>query len=848
MKSIIICLCLLSCAQIPLLAQCDDGQLTRESWGRISNNHRANIAFTYGMISYQLLEDNFYFDSPEDSLFYLGYGKSLWTGARDADGNLRIAANSFPMVSTHDYIPGPLDRTTGTPLDTFCSTYNRVWRVTQFEIFQMQTRFQDGTLTLSDIPTDILEWPAIGNPHLENGPDFELAPFHDRAEDGIYDPLSGDHPIVMEENPEFIPSQFSFIVYNDGGRHTVTGSAPIQIEYQQINYVVNCAEDTESDHTVYTRVKYKYLGQEPLAEFKISLFEDNDLACNENDYGGCNLDLNCSYYYNQGGETFIGPCHDFDVPDDNGAIRSTVFLSHEMKTYKHFFLFGVGDPIVPGIDPTGVEEHYNYMSGLWRDGVPQTVGGVGYDPASSETTLFAYPDRPDDEEGWSMETAGLPIPQDIRALTTLVDERDVQPGAEGVIDFADYFLYDPSRKKLSLFEVWPEKVEALKREFAEMQTGDFDCSSGLDECTAGCVWPGDANNDLAVTGKVFLFTGIWSGQALTDGIPRTISSTEWFAFNANDWSSSLANVNAKHGDVNGNGAINENDLFAIEENFGLSRDNFTYEEELFTPSAEGSLLVTRYEENEIDLTDAQVFDKIVGFEVALEPRSGSGQLETAFHGLTFDMRFDTNMVTPFVLLSGDENEVFQYGFDFMANSQRNGNELNGDNRVQYAFTNYNGTDVSEGGLLVSQNMWIRDDAVTSNPDGRDTLVISLYNVCAVTSEGAPVEFGALYDTLIITNLRVDPDVISSTTEIVESNSFRLVPNPVGPRLQVSFDQVASGTLRIYDLQGRLMDSEEIAGSHEKLMDTTGLASGLYLMEYVSETGFRASEIFVKVDE
>jgi len=118
MKKILL-LIFVSALSFVAIAQCPNFRLEKEVWGTISNNYRANSAFTYGMISYQSHEDNFYYDSPEDSLFYLGYGKGLWVAAKDAAGTLSISANEFAAVNNNDFIPGPLDRTTGLPMDTF---------------------------------------------------------------------------------------------------------------------------------------------------------------------------------------------------------------------------------------------------------------------------------------------------------------------------------------------------------------------------------------------------------------------------------------------------------------------------------------------------------------------------------------------------------------------------------------------------------------------------------------------------------------------------------------------------------------------------------------------------------
>lgn len=841
---------LLFAAQLaqPLFAQCEDGQLTREAWGTIANNHRANTAFSYGTVSYQSLEDNFYYDSPEDSLFYLGYSKAIWVGAKDPSGNLKLSASTFPTLDRHDFIPGPLDRQSGLPTDTLCGTYNRVWKLTQFQVFNHQLSFQAGTLNIAEIPTDILEWPAKGNPYLgEMAPDFDLAPFHDVAEDGIYDPLSGDYPITLDEQPDFIPSEFSFVVYNDMSAHTYSRAEPVTIEFQQMNYVVNCAEDTESDHTIYTRIKYKYLGQEILPELKISLFEDNDLACNVNDYTGCNRELNCSYFYNKGGETFVGSCHDFDVPDDNGAVRSTVFLNHEMKTFKQYYLLGVGDTLIPGIFPTGAAEHYNYMSGLWRDGVPQSVGGQGYDPTSTDVTMFAFPDRPD-QSGWSMETADIPIPLDVRALTTLIDERDVAPGAEGVIDFADHFLYDTQRKKLTVFEIWPEKINKLKAEYAAILDGSFECSGGLEECTADCVWPGDANDDNAVTGKDLLFIGVLSGRNITDGIPRSLSSTEWFGFNADDWSDELLGINAKNSDVNGSGTINETDLFLASENFGDTRDNYVGPQELLVLRDDVNQLLIELEINEIDLSTADMFDRIVETEIFLIGLMDLPLVEPLY-GLSFDLRFDTNMIAPFIILNSDEQDLFQYEFSYLAGGYRDGNQLKGDNRIQYAFTNYNGQNVNEGALLDKQNMFVKEDAVTSNPDGRDTLIMKFYNVCAFNAAGEERALSAVYDTLIITNMMVDPDVVSAVDDIEDqSTEVTLFPNPAVDLLYLRASESLSGTMLIRDINGRVVGQESLTGQSELSLETDSYAPGLYILEINTNAGQRVVKTFVKASK
>ena len=835
-----------------LAQQCANGQLVIEKIGLIENDHRHNTAFTYGMISYQAHEDNYYYETAGDPTFYLGYGKSLWVAGKDAEGNIRVSANTYPTINNHDFVAGPIDRTTGEALDTICDLYNRVWVIKQLDIFQLQAQFQEtGEISIENIPLDILQWPAIGNPHLGDlAPDHDVAPFSDVNGDGIYDPVTGDFPIVLEENPGFIPHQFSFVVYNDVSRHTGTFSESMGFEFHQTNYVVNCLTESEAEQSVFTRIKYQYLGDEPLADFKLSLFEDNDLACNVNDYEGCDLDLNCTYFYNQNGESFLDQCHDPDVPDNNGAVRSTVFFSHEMQSFKHWFLLGVGDTLIPGIDPTGAAEYYNYMSGLWRFGEPVTAFGNGYETSSTDTTLFAFHDRPNDPNGWSMQTAQLDddflfSPLDVRALTTLVDESTLMPGATGTIDFADHFLYDKVNKRLTVFDnIWPEKINALKADFEAFKDGTFDCGGNIEICLDDCVWPGDVDQDAGVTAKDFLTAGVISAISDAPGVPRQIIATDWFAFNSLDWDYGLPEINAKHADVNGNGEINIIDFDGIASNFGENRSEFVPEVRPAT-RIDSFGIYAMMEEDLVDLPTATLFEKIVATDLTLGDELT--RIEQPLHGVSFDMQFDTNLVRPFIKIDEIFSRVFDYNFAGMLNQSRNAdNLLEGDNKISYAFTNIGGREVQLGGTLANQNLRVRDDAVTSNPDGRDTLVLKFLNICATDAAGNLYDLGFVTDSLVITNLNVDSTLISSVKEVKDDQTtLTLFPNPATDLLNVSFDQNTTGELVVYNLQGQALITKRVSNSVASQLSLIDLPVGLFMLQLETEDGLRQSELFVK---
>lgn len=179
-----------------------------------------------------------------------------------------------------------------------CQFFSRIWEVSADEVDKVRVGFQNGILLVDQIPIDILEWPATGNPHVgELAPDYAMAPFHDANGDAIYDPMEGDYSIALVESPDFIPFQFRFYVFNDNALHTRSQAAQLTMDFHVIDFVIDCTERVESEAAVFSRVKYINRSVEDWREFKLGIWEDSALGCPENDFLGCAPELNCSYVY-----------------------------------------------------------------------------------------------------------------------------------------------------------------------------------------------------------------------------------------------------------------------------------------------------------------------------------------------------------------------------------------------------------------------------------------------------------------------------------------------------------------------------------------------------------------------
>lgn len=387
---------------------------------------------------------------PEVSSIFAG---AVWLGGVDAAGNLKVAAQTYGRPGRFDFWPGPL-----TPLDApnpgeteqeVCSQWDRFFIVTGSEIDEHLRLYQEsvtkGTPYEEEmVPKGVRGWPGKKNPFFFDVNGFELpnteqglAGFHDADEDGEYNPLNGDYPIIEIrgcEVPQY-PDEMIFWIYNDNGNiHTQTNAAPIkmEIQVQAFGYATN---DELNDMT-FQRFKLINRAIEPIDSTFFAMWVDADLGCYTDDYVGCDTLRSLMYIYNEdildgttgctcdgGVNTYcdevpilgvdyfrgplgpkkFGPNGELINPGRNEPADTIVELG--MSSFTYYNNGSVGDWPAGMEDPGTGLEYYRYLTGSWRDGSPFTYGDDAYQ--DGEPIKFAFTEAPDDENGWSMCTADL---------------------------------------------------------------------------------------------------------------------------------------------------------------------------------------------------------------------------------------------------------------------------------------------------------------------------------------------------------------------------------------------------------------------------------------------------------
>jgi hypothetical protein len=361
---------------------------------------------------------------PEVSAIFAG---ALWFGSKDAVGNLKIAAQTY-RTSGRDYWPGPVVDNQGVTDKQTCSNWDRHFQVlgTQIEyhlLVYKNTKENNVKYELAQVPENVKNWPAKGNPYFQQNLNFplpktSLAPFFDQDGDDLYDPVKGDYPVIDHQSYTYADQMIFWVTNDVGNVHTSTkGSEPVGLEIQNMAYAFVSGDYVVNNATFYS---HRIINRKStlLSDAYLGLWTDTELGCGSDDMVGCDTLRNLMYLYN-GDETDgttgcacgSSPTYCNELPmlgidilycpptvlrDINGIPYDTV--PGKMNSFNYMF----SSTLNPAAKvPQNSQEVYNCLSGLWSDGQKMTYGGTGYDLASNRFTNYAFTDEPCNGLGWS---------------------------------------------------------------------------------------------------------------------------------------------------------------------------------------------------------------------------------------------------------------------------------------------------------------------------------------------------------------------------------------------------------------------------------------------------------------
>lgn len=391
------------------------------------------------------------YEVPINSGSHSIYAGALWIGGTDNNGNIKVAAQTYRQTGD-DFWAGAVDKNDVNIEPGRCAYYDRHWKISKEEVLNFISDPAKATLSIK-------EWPGNGNA-LFNEDQF-LAPFKDVDGDGIYDYTKGDFPYYKLSDTDtgdytgtcndfVFGDQTIWWVFNDlGNDHTATlSTAAIGVEVQCQAFAFRTND--EINNMTFNKFKVINRSNSKLNSTYFGMWCDPDLGFAADDYVGCDVGLGLGFCYNgdpndEGGtgygdkppaigiDFFQGPLADPNDGIDNDRDGTTDEPGEQIIMSKFMYYNNVNNQ--PNGNPDGPVHHYNYLKGIWGDGLPCTYGEDGRNPANAVCD-FMFPGKSDPVNfplygEWSEVTAGL-APEDRRFLES-AGAFTLQPGAVNYI-------------------------------------------------------------------------------------------------------------------------------------------------------------------------------------------------------------------------------------------------------------------------------------------------------------------------------------------------------------------------------------------------------------------------------
>jgi hypothetical protein len=756
------------------------------------------------------------------------FAAGTWMGGYDPGGNLLLAAQTY-RSSGNDYWAGPLDPLTGTVLD--CTGFDHIWKVQRWAVEQHIVDYNDNGIINGPTDLSLLQWPGKNNPHFlaQMGFDLpfsqDLAPFYDRNNDGIYDPLAGDYPVFEDGNQNAIAEEVLWSVFNDNGDlHTQTNGNALKVEVQQTAYLFTCSNDPLLNKTLF--VKHKVISRSvvPISDYYYGVWSDFDMGCSQDDYVGTIPSKNTIYAYNQDNydDNPCGPGGQLGY-GANPPVQAVTILNHPLahSTYH------TNSSSSPTGDPANTMGYYNLLSGKFADGTPMTTGGDGYDPGNPNAVVadYMFPDNPNDPLGWSMVTENL-SGLDQRIIGSIYKDT-LLPGETFVVDLAYSYHRNLDSSHLQNVNLMYQEIDMVQQ-YYDNNFNLIACAQPT-YCASNCVYPGDANNNGVDNDFDILEMGLKYNAA---AVARTQIGDHWMPHTP-----PTPSTNA-YVDANGDNTVDDLDLI-------VNKDNWQETHSLYTGAVEGFNTVGTdlqferiYQASSLPIfprTDTIV--ELNGY-VVLDVNFGDAvQNITDLHGVTFRVNYDETVLniyeTPFYGVPGLGFTGLENGWLDDDGAGVHSRMILEEGRAHYVGTRLNQVNYTGGGNI-GRLIFIVDPLTPINASTMSTQVC-FEDFKAIRADGTTISIGAQCATILYS----DPNYSSVQSIQAVAPEISLYPNPISSQLNIDLGEERAESIQLFNVLGMEVRSLKNASGIVEIQKNK-LAQGMYTVVVHFENGTHSS--------
>jgi len=352
---------------------------------------------------------------------------------------------------------------------------------------------------------------------------------------------------------------------------------------------------------------------------------------------------------------------------------------------------------------------------------------------------------------------------------------------------------------------------------------------GEDICSYNdCVLPGDTNKD----GTVNIFDALNIGVGFnTIGEVRPNAVIEPILQAAFDWDfATIFDLNFKHIDCDGNGAVNEQDYLAIDQNYQKITTQTT-----FQPNDTYADVAITFPAEEIVVNPNQAEIKIPANLII----GSTNKPIKNFYGAAISFNYDKTLIKEVETSYNSSSFVGIEEALFVREKL-----VQEDAQIGLAITRTDQEEVSGEGDIAEFAFIIDLDLI----EGRSETLIELdiNDIKIVDSNGEEIPVNVSDDGPKVTVI-FDKTLSVNTTEQLTETQFEIYPNPVQETLIIDLAKTIDLTnshIQIFNTLGQTTLTQSITNRQTKLNVST-MKNGVYWVKISTDQGIAIKEIFIE---
>lgn len=327
--------------------------------------------------------------------------------------------------------------------------------------------------------------------------------------------------------------------------------------------------------------------------------------------------------------------------------------------------------------------------------------------------------------------------------------------------------------------------------------------------TAGCVWPGDANDNTVANNFDLLPIGLAYGDL---GFARAQTNSSWLPFGSADWSNN--NIpglpNHKHFDSDGNGRIDSLDVDVILLNYGRS---------YFRSGIQSLAGISPFGVDDISVYTGDTISSPIYLGNIFYPITDA-------YAVAFTINYNPDHIE-----AGSVNVDFNnswLGTDLL-HVQKSFDRVG---QIEVAISRKDKTPVDGYGPIGALNFTIKDDLIMGRLLVSDSIIspVTISDVRLIDHNNTEIGTTPLTGSITILELlSIDPPK-------KENLDIQLFPNPTDGLLNIISKKARITSIQLFNATGQLIDQNSTPDQYENKISMEHLATGVYFLSIQTDQG------------